>query len=173
MRIKLFKEKKKKVKALMCPVCNSVYFSGPAKADYENELNEYLNGEVFCSNCGWIYELEQLDEPDTYIGFNDKTLNEYKKWYEEKIKENPNYNYLEEHKPEPTPHMCPICGKYEFEDDGSFDICIYCGWEDDNLQTADPNYAGGANELSLNEYKKQYEEKIKNNPNYVWEDEFK
>lgn len=165
-------KRKNNFKAMSCPVCGKMYFSEPAKNDYEYELNQYLNGEVQCSHCGWIYELRQLDEPDTYTGFNDKTLNEYKKWYEEKIKENPDYDYGEEHMPEPIPHMCPICGKYEFEDDGSFDICIYCGWEDDNLQTARPDYAGGANELSLNEYKKQYEEKIKNNPNYIWDNEF-
>lgn len=166
-------ESKKKFQAIECPICGEFYFSEPDKWDYENELNEYLSGKVYCTHCGWIYDINQVNNPNTYIGFNNKTLNEYRKWYEEKIKENPDYDYSDENLPEPVPHMCPICGKYEFEDDGSFDICPYCGWEDDNLQTADPNYSGGANELSLNEYKKQYEEKIKENPKYIWEDEFK
>lgn len=173
MGIKFFKGKKKKVKSIICPVCDSVYFSGPSKADYDNELNDYLTGKVICHYCGWIYELEQLEKPDTYVGFNKKTLNEYKKWYEEKIKENPDYDYLEDNLPEPIPYICPICGKYEFETHGYCEICPYCGWEDDEFQEEEPNDPRGANRISLNEYKKQYEEKIKQNPNYVWKSKFK
>ena len=36
-------------------------------------------------------------------------------------------------------HLCPVCGKYEFEEQGSFDICDVCGWEDDPLQLKEPN----------------------------------
>lgn len=39
-------------------------------------------------------------------------------------------------------HMCPVCGKYEFETYGSNDICEVCGWEDDWLQEERPDYAG-------------------------------
>ena len=46
---------------------------------------------------------------------------------------------------------CPVCGQHEFAEMGSFDICPVCGWEDDNLQDNDDNYAGGANALSVNE----------------------
>ena len=53
-------------------------------------------------------------------------------------------------------HMCPVCGQYEFEFHGSFDICEVCGWEDDNVQENDPDYAGGANIISLNQAKKAY-----------------
>lgn len=158
---------------MLCPVCGEMYFSGPHKDDYEQEIQEYLNGEVQCSHCGWIYELEQIKEPDTYIGFNDKTLNEYKKWYEDKIKENPNYDFLEENLLDPVPYICPICGKHEFETHGYCEICPICGWEDDEFQKEEPDDPRGTNGMSLNDYKKQYEEKIKNNPNYVWKDEFK
>ena len=48
-------------------------------------------------------------------------------------------------------HLCPVCGKYEFEEQGSFDICDVCGWEDDPLQLKEPNLEGGANEMSLNQ----------------------
>lgn len=48
-------------------------------------------------------------------------------------------------------HLCPVCGKYEFEEEGSYDICEVCGWEDDSLQMSDPEYEGGANEMSLNQ----------------------
>ena len=106
----------KKIKPMMCPVCDGMYFSEPNKDSYEEELEEYLNGEVQCRHCGWIYDLNQFENPDSHEGFNKLSLNEYKKEYEEKIKENPNYDYFEEHKPSPKPHKCPVCGEYEFED---------------------------------------------------------
>lgn len=46
---------------------------------------------------------------------------------------------------------CPVCGQHDFTEPGSFDICPICGWEDDELQNEDHNYAGGANDLSVNE----------------------
>lgn len=53
---------------------------------------------------------------------------------------------------------CPVCGKYTFQSGpGSYEICPVCGWEDDKAQYKDPNLKGGANKLSLKEYKKQYE----------------
>lgn len=58
---------------------------------------------------------------------------------------------------------CPVCGKYSFEEDGDYDICPVCEWENDGLQLEKPDYAGGANRLSLNEYRKEYELKKANN----------
>lgn len=52
-----------------------------------------------------------------------------------------------------TPHKCPVCGKTEFPERGSFDICTECGWEDDMIQTDYPDEEAGANMMSLNEYK--------------------
>lgn len=53
---------------------------------------------------------------------------------------------------------CPVCGKYTFQSGpGSYEICPVCGWEDDKAQYKNPNLKGGANRLSLKEYKKQYE----------------
>lgn len=54
-------------------------------------------------------------------------------------------------------HKCPVCGKYEFPEADSFDICDVCGWEDDGLQEDEPDCAGGANDMSLNEYKAAWE----------------
>ena len=42
-----------------------------------------------CRHFGWIYDLNQLENPDSHEGFNKLSLKEYKKEYEEKIKENP------------------------------------------------------------------------------------
>ena len=53
---------------------------------------------------------------------------------------------------------CPVCGQYTFQSGpGSYEICPVCGWEDDKAQYKDPNLKGGANKLSLKEYKEQYE----------------
>lgn len=38
------------------------------------------------------------------------------------------------------------------------DICEVCGWQDDPVQLADPDETECANELSLNEYRKMYQE---------------
>lgn len=41
-----------------------------------------------------------------------------------------------------------------------FDICEVCGWEDDNYQRAHPDYAGGANCMSLNDAREAYKKGI-------------
>lgn len=50
-------------------------------------------------------------------------------------------------------YPCPCCNAYVFKELHCFEICPVCKWEDDNIQFEDPNYAGGANSLSLNEYR--------------------
>ena len=56
-----------------------------------------------------------------------------------------------------VPHPCPVCGKTIFPDRDSFEICEKCGWEDDDLQLADPNEELGPNYMSLNEYREKYQ----------------
>ncbi|MBQ1873094.1 MAG: hypothetical protein II152_04955 [Succinivibrionaceae bacterium] len=57
-------------------------------------------------------------------------------------------------RPKATKYPCPVCGKHIFPGTGTFDICPECGWENDGMQGNDPDYQGGANELSLNDYRK-------------------
>ncbi|MCC7633783.1 CPCC family cysteine-rich protein [Stenotrophomonas rhizophila] len=45
---------------------------------------------------------------------------------------------------------CPCCEVGAFFEHGVYEICIVCGWEDDPVQAALPDYAGGANRTSLN-----------------------
>jgi anaerobic ribonucleoside-triphosphate reductase len=51
---------------------------------------------------------------------------------------------------------CPCCGSKTVTILGQYEICEVCGWEDDPVQSTDPDYAGGANNLSLNQAKKEW-----------------
>ena len=46
---------------------------------------------------------------------------------------------------------CPGCGflVYDETPGGSFATCPVCSWEDDDVQSADPFYQGGANDICL------------------------
>lgn len=53
---------------------------------------------------------------------------------------------------------CPCCGSLTLEgDEGDYDICPVCFWEDDPLQLRDPTYAGGANAVSLEQARHNYQ----------------
>ena len=53
---------------------------------------------------------------------------------------------------------CACCGHLIFDEGvGSYEICPICFWEDDLVQTRWPNYAGGANKLSLIECQRNYQ----------------
>lgn len=52
--------------------------------------------------------------------------------------------------------LCPVCGKFEFEESDDYHICPVCKWENDGLQYDNPDDAGGANHLSLNEAKLEF-----------------
>ena len=53
-------------------------------------------------------------------------------------------------------HLCPVCGKYEFKEIGSFDDCPVCGWEDDSYQEWYPDEDCCGNQMSLNEAREAY-----------------
>ncbi len=55
---------------------------------------------------------------------------------------------------------CPCCGSKEVPagEDGLYYICTKCGWENDEIQRDNPDYEGGANEMSLNEARKAFKE---------------
>jgi hypothetical protein len=40
--------------------------------------------------------------------------------------------------------------------EGEWEICKVCNWEDDPVQRADPDFPGGANVMSLNEAKRAW-----------------
>jgi len=54
-------------------------------------------------------------------------------------------------------YRCPCCGYFTLEDGpGRFEICNVCFWQDDAIQSDDPEYTGGANDISLNEARANY-----------------
>ncbi|WP_082720328.1 CPCC family cysteine-rich protein [Burkholderia sp. MSMB1835] len=55
-------------------------------------------------------------------------------------------------------YACPCCGylTYLSPPSGTFEICPVCMWEDDNVQLDDPDYSGGANVVSLNQARQNF-----------------
>jgi len=55
-------------------------------------------------------------------------------------------------------YPCPCCGFLTIGEQppGTFEICPVCFWEDDNVQFEDPDYAGGANKVSLNKARQNF-----------------
>lgn len=143
----------------LCPVCGDFYFSDLQEGDRVEKMQ--------CSRCGWRYDLHQMRNPDIKSGNNALSLNEYRECYTAKIKENPEYDYLTEAEPAPVPHHCPVCGKYVFRDENCFDICPFCGWEDDG--TDDGSNVIGANGMTFQEYKALYSQRIAADSNYRWD----
>ncbi|HDS1074490.1 TPA: hypothetical protein QDZ65_001500 [Stenotrophomonas maltophilia] len=45
---------------------------------------------------------------------------------------------------------CPCCGNLTISENGNYEICSICQWEDDPVQSKSPDYSGGANSSSLN-----------------------
>ena len=75
-------------------------------------------------------------------------------------------DYLEK----PARHICPCCEHYYFREKNAYEICPACGWEDDRVQRLDPDFDGGANELSLNAARAEF---FRKHPVYApegWED---
>ncbi len=52
-------------------------------------------------------------------------------------------------------HPCPVCGRTYFFG-WEYEICPFCGWEDDPLQYEKLTYAGGANRLSAKQSRVEY-----------------
>ena len=58
-------------------------------------------------------------------------------------------------------YTCPCCGYLTLESpppDSHGMICEICFWEDDDVQSGDPDHAGGANDVSLREAQRNFEQ---------------
>lgn len=151
----------------ICPICGEYEFVDDTELEKADPSYDGYQGDQ-CSHCGWVYDIEQLHNPELTNGNNELSIIEYRKWFNQKLKENPNYDYSES-KYEATPHMCPVCGKNEFSDTFSYEICPFCGWEDDGVMEEEPEgWGGNANDLCLKDFKARYTEIIKKNPFYKY-----
>jgi hypothetical protein len=52
---------------------------------------------------------------------------------------------------------CPVCGHHTFEVVGDWDICPVCGWNSDPVQEAMHDDPTGANGISLNDARRNYQ----------------
>lgn len=64
------------------------------------------------------------------------------------------------------PHICACCKEGMVED--IHDICLVCGWEDDEVQNDNEEFSGGANKDSLSEHRVKFQELRKQKKNYMW-----
>ena len=55
-------------------------------------------------------------------------------------------------------YTCPCCGYKTLPENppGTDEICKICFWEDDLIQSNDPDFEGGANKVSLRQAQKNY-----------------
>lgn len=53
-------------------------------------------------------------------------------------------------------YNCHCCGCFTLDEAFGEDICDVCFWHDNVVQSDDPDYAGGANTMSLNEARAAY-----------------
>ena len=137
-----------------------------------------------CIMCGWKHDVRQELDHDLQEGLNKISFNKYKRvyfverksifsdddlmkmdetisklYFQNSIKYNiitdeelENIIKSQDAELEEPSYKCKVCGLGDIEHD--FAICEYCGWESDNIQNDDHEYIGGANEMSLNQYKK-------------------
>ena len=153
----------KQIKPMMCPVCGKFYFSELSDVDVE-QLHLTPN-TTQCRKCGWFYDLEQIADPNLKNQSNIMSLNEYKEWYQNKLKENKKWEFYLDFIGEPEPHKCPVCGEYEFKDVLSSDICPICGWEDTGFEEK-PDAKPSPYMMSLNERKAWFIEQRKLDPQF-------
>ena len=99
----------KKFKPMSCPVCDGFYFTEFTEEELKSGTNP---NEQQCSRCGWLYDLEQVENPDLQNKTNVMSLNQYKSWYKNKIKENSKWEYYMDYVGDPEPHKCPVCNEY-------------------------------------------------------------
>ena len=60
--------------------------------------------------------------------------------------------------------VCPVCGKHTFAEKNDYDICPFCGWENES----NFDFLVGVNGLTLADYKTRYQMYLTVNPDYRW-----
>ncbi|UCH35098.1 MAG: hypothetical protein JSV65_01730 [Armatimonadota bacterium] len=55
-------------------------------------------------------------------------------------------------------HTCPCCGYKTLSQPRCWDVCPICLWEDDNVQSDEPDFYPGANKISLRQAQRNFSE---------------
>lgn len=153
------KENMEKDNYVLCPICGKEKF-------YPEDCF------ILCNHCGWE---GSLDTSNIYIEeVNGLSIRDYKKIYEEYIKNNPKYIWKDN-----TDALnkfcdsfadygfkCPCCSEESFNDGRNY--CFKCGWKYNFVQVQYPDFDNSSNKLSLNQYKEKYKKIIDSNPDYLW-----
>ena len=156
---------KKQIRPMDCPVCGKVFFDELTPLQMKMGITPNM---MHCYECGWYYDWDQIQNPDLANGANEMSLNQYREWYKRKIEEDPNWNHADAvAKTDKVKHPCPVCGEYTFKNLVSEEICPVCGWEDTGFEDA-PDERPNDYMMSLNEHKKWFAEKRKEDPDYWW-----
>jgi ribosomal protein L37E len=143
---------------ILCPICGKERFS----------QDDHF---IFCNMCGWE---GNINNDDNIVELNGYSARDYRKVYQEYLKQNPNYiwkkdkNALEKFMDSFVDYgsKCPVCGEDSFEPDYRF--CYKCGWRYSFIQAQYPDFDNSSNKLSLNQYKEKYKSLITNNNTYMW-----
>jgi hypothetical protein len=55
-------------------------------------------------------------------------------------------------------YACPCCGYLTLagKPPGTYEVCPVCLWEDDDVQSRDPSFSGGANKMSLTQARSNF-----------------
>ncbi len=181
---------KEKIKfPFKCPVCGKEEFEDfdwLAEEENDDEVEVYkidtISGEkvritdpieiycVHCSHCGWMYDLKQVVDHDAVGDRNEKTVNELRVEYRQKIKANSKYNFDDDNSKH-NPHKCPVCGEYGFKYEDSYDVCPICGWIDDGTDSIPSDNYSEVNAISIVDARKHFIEQRSQDPQYRWDKE--
>lgn len=132
-----------------CPVCHQYEFDGIISYDT-------------CPVCGWEDDGSQ-NYPHSPAA-NHMSLREYRLRYQQGWTRDELISYdgsiparFSNVKENICALPCPVCGKFMFERDCSYDVCPVCGWVNDGMQIDEPDTKMTPNILSLNEYRDLYQ----------------
>lgn len=147
--------KNKKEKSYPCPCCGFLTMSGPVRHTF-----------IICPVCGWEDDEVQYYDPNFAGGANVESLNEARANYAKLGAINREaLSGVRPPLPDEMPprdqkkiHPCPCCGFLTMAAPfhRTRDICAVCGWEDDVIQTLEPDMKSEVNAVSLNQARANY-----------------
>ena len=170
----MYKSEGKIIFPFKCPVCGKSSFNNfdwlleeekdidafeiDSKTGNKRRIDAIEAHFIHCEYCGWVYDLKQVLDYNNSGDRNKKSVIELREQYNKKILDNPNYNFDAETE-KPIPHKCPICGKYEFKDTDSYDVCKVCGWIDDGTEGIPFDDFSEVNKTSIKKAKEDFQKK--------------